>query len=38
MEYSIGRRTFVGAVLAAFIARHAAAQPVFRLGLMSRSP
>jgi len=33
MEYSIGRRTFVGAGLAAVIAGHASAQPVFRLGL-----
>ena len=33
MEYSIRRRTFVGAGLAAFIAGRASAQPVFRLGL-----
>jgi phosphonate transport system substrate-binding protein len=33
MEYSIRRRTFVGAGFAAFIASRAAAQPVFRLGL-----
>jgi len=33
MEYSIGRRTYFGAGLAAFIAGHASARPVFRLGL-----
>ena len=33
MEYSISRRSFVGAGLAVFIAGRAWAQPVFRLGL-----